>query len=65
MCQSRNKLPIGNFKWQQSASAFSVQKHAIDRFCKYILNPAEHHKKESFEDEHQKYRTYYQKTLKQ
>lgn len=38
-----NKLSPGIFKWQPSASAFSVSKSDVDRICKYILNQQEHH----------------------
>jgi REP element-mobilizing transposase RayT len=61
---NQNKLSNGNFNWQQSASAFSVSKHDVDRVCKYILNQPEHHKKESFEEEYQKFIAYYQNTIK-
>jgi len=54
----------GKFKWQQSASAFSVSKSDVDRVCKYILNQPEHHKKVSFEEEYQKFMKFYQQTLK-
>jgi REP element-mobilizing transposase RayT len=42
---NENKLSDFNFRWQQSASAFSVSKSNIDRVCKYILNQPEHHKR--------------------
>lgn len=59
-----NGLVNGQFKWQQSASAFSVSKSNIDRVCKYILNQPEHHKRYSFEEEYQKFIRYYQDSLK-
>ncbi len=59
-----NKLVNGQFKWQQSASAFSVSKSNVDKVCKYILNQPEHHKRYSFEDEYQKFIKYYQDSLK-
>lgn len=61
---NQNKLATGNFAWQQSASAFSVSKQDVDRICKYILNQEEHHKKETFEEEYQKFMNHYQNTLK-
>lgn len=61
---NNNKLANGNFAWQQSASAFSVSKQDVDRICKYILNQPEHHKKETFEEEYQRFLKYYQDTLK-
>lgn len=60
---NKNKLSNGNFNWQQSASAFSVSKHDVDRICKYILNQPEHHKKESFEQEYQIFIAHYQETI--
>lgn len=61
---NQNKLAKGVFQWQQSASAFSVSKSAIDKTCQYILNQPEHHKKLSFEEEYQEFIRYYQDTLK-
>ena len=58
-----NNLAIGNFAWQQTASAFSVSKSEVDKICKYILNQPEHHKKLSFEDEYQSFLKYYQATI--
>ena len=45
-----NKLNLGTFAWQQSASAFSVSKSEVDKVCKYILNQPEHHRKITFTD---------------
>ena len=59
-----NKLYVGTFAWQQSASAFSVSKTDVDRVCKYILNQPEHHKKVTFADEYETFIKHYQKTLK-
>lgn len=59
-----NKLSIGTFAWQQSASAFSVSKTDVDKVCKYILNQPTHHKKMSFAEEYEKFLKHYQKTLK-
>jgi REP element-mobilizing transposase RayT len=61
---NQNKLAKGVFQWQQSASAFSVSKSAIDKTCRYILNQPKHHKKVSFEEEYQEFIIYYQDTLK-
>jgi REP element-mobilizing transposase RayT len=61
---NQNNLVKGHFKWQQTASAFSVSKSGVDDVCKYILNQPEHHKKISFEDEYQEFIRYYQNTLK-
>lgn len=59
-----NKLCLGVFAWQQSASAFSVSKTDVDKVCKYILEQSEHHKKETFAKEYEKLMKHYQKTLK-
>ena len=61
---NENKLVPGQFRGQQSASAFSVSKSDIDRVCKYILNQPEHHKKVSFAEEYEKFLKHYQNTLK-
>ncbi len=58
-----NKLCKGKFYWQTSCSAFSVSKRDIDKVCNYILNQAEHHKKQTFSEEHDKFLKFYQQTL--
>ncbi len=62
---NENKLASGQFKWQQSASAFSVSKSDVDRVCKYILNQPEHHKKMNFAEEYEQFLRHYQDTLKE
>jgi putative transposase len=62
---NENKLVSGQFRWQQSASAFSVSKSDIDRVCKYILNQPDHHKKVTFAEEYDQFLKHYQDTLKQ
>ena len=59
-----NKLIVGAFSWQDSASAFSVSKADVDKVCKYILNQEEHHKKVTFAEEYDEFVRQYQKTLK-
>jgi hypothetical protein len=61
---NENNFVNGRFKWQQSASAFSVSKGDIDKVCKYILNQAEHHKKYSFEEEYEQFLKFYQDSIK-
>jgi len=61
---NENKLTSVSFKWQQSASAFSVSKSDIDRICKYILNQPEHHRKISFTEEYEQFLKHYQEALK-
>jgi REP element-mobilizing transposase RayT len=58
-----NKLAIGNFAWQQSASAFSVSKSDVDKVCKYILNQPKHHRKVSFAEEYDLFIQHYQQNL--
>lgn len=60
---NENKLAVGNFRWQQSASAFSVSKSDVDKVCKYILNQPEHHKRKSFSDEYEQFLKHYQDTI--
>jgi putative transposase len=60
---NQNKLSIGIFEWQESASAFSVSKADVDKVCKYILNQEEHHRKVSFTEEYEKFMKHYQQTL--
>ena len=43
-----NRLCKGRFYWQTSCSALSVSKRDIDQVCKFIVNQAEHHKKQTF-----------------
>lgn len=59
-----NKLSLGGFAWQESASAFSVSKSDVDKVCKYILNQPEHHRKVTFAEEYDEFIKHYQKTLK-
>lgn len=61
---NENKLGFGHFRWQQSASAFSVSKSDVDRVCKYILDQPVHHKKVSFAEEYEQFLKHYQDTLK-
>ncbi len=60
---NENKLGGHQFKWQESASAFSVSKSDIDKVCKYILNQPNHHRKVSFNEEYEEFIKFYQKTL--
>ena len=57
---NENKLVAGQFKWQQSAAAFSVSKSGIDKVCKYILNQPEHHKRVSFAQEYDQFLNFYE-----
>jgi len=61
---NENILATGNFRWQQTASAFSVSKNDVDRVCKYILNQPSHHKRYSFAEEYEKFLKHYQDAIK-
>ena len=60
---NNNKMCRGKFYWQSTCSAFSVSKRDINRVCKYILNQPEHHKKQTYIEEYDKFLKFYQKTL--
>ncbi len=60
---NKNKLVVGKFEWQQTASAFSVSKSNVDRVCKYILDQPNHHKKVSFAEEYDLFIKHYQQNL--
>ena len=60
---NNNRLCKGKFYWQSSCSAFSVSKREIDKVCKYILNQAEHHRKQTFIEEYKQFMKFYQQTL--
>ncbi|MEW5842863.1 MAG: transposase [Bacteroidota bacterium] len=59
-----NKLCAGKFKWQESASAFSVSKADVNKVCKYILSQPKHHHRISFSEEYESFMQFYQMTLK-
>lgn len=61
---NENKLSISRFGWQKSCSAFSVSKGDVDKVCKYILNQAEHHKKQTYMQEYEEFIKFYQKTIR-
>jgi REP element-mobilizing transposase RayT len=50
---------LHDFYWQNGYGAFSVSPGHIDALPKYIANQAEHHKKESFQDEFRRLLTLY------
>jgi len=49
---------------QQSCSAFSVSKQNIPSVCEYIENQKEHHKKESYDEDYERYLKFYQQTIR-
>lgn len=60
---NENKLCVGQFKWQNSCSAFSISKGDVDKVCVYILNQPEHHKKQTYMEEYEEFVKFYQKTI--
>ena len=62
---NENKLCVGRFAWQESASAFSVSKSDINKICKYIFKQHLHHHKTTFSEEYEMFIKFYQKTLQQ
>jgi len=60
---NKNMFCLGNFKWQESCSAFSVSKADVDKVCHYIINQPEHHRMVSFTEEYEKFLKFYQKTI--
>jgi putative transposase len=60
---NKNKLCKCIFQWQMSCSAFSVSKKDVDHVCKYILNQPEHHKKQIYKREYDRYIKFYQKAI--
>ena len=61
---NENRLSVGQFAWQQSASAFSVSKGDVDNVSKYILNQKEPHKRVTFAQEYDAFLKFYQKSLR-
>ena len=60
---NKNNFCLGNFKWQESCSAFSVSKADVDKVCHYIINQHEHHRNIGFVEEYQMFLKFYQKTI--
>ena len=59
-----NKLSTYFFQWQQSCSAFSVSKQNIPSVCEYIENQKEHHQKERYDEEYERFLKFYQQTIR-
>jgi len=59
-----NKLSTYFFQWQQSCSAFSVSKQNISSVCEYIENQKEHHKKERYDEEYERFLKFYQQAIR-
>ena len=43
---------MADFAWQAGYGAFSVSASVVGRVTRYIANQAEHHKRQSFQDEY-------------
>ena len=52
---NKNKLTVENFGWQDEYFAASVSHSQINVVRQYIRNQEEHHKKKSFQDEHEEF----------
>jgi len=61
---NENRLANGHFRWQQTASAFSVSKSDVDKVCKYILDQAEHHRRLTYTQEYDLFIRHYQDTIR-
>ena len=46
---------LAAFAWQGGYGAFSVSASSVDQTCKYIDGQQEHHKKETFQNEHREF----------
>ena len=55
-----NNLCKGEFYWQPSCSAFSVSKGDVDKVVKYVYGQPEHHKKQTFAEEYNRFIKFYQ-----
>jgi putative transposase len=51
---------LGHFYWQAGYGAFSVSQSNAAAVVRYIQNQAEHHRRESFQDEYRKFLQRYQ-----
>ncbi len=49
---NNKKYIQGKFSWQDGYGAFTYSKSHIDKVVKYVLNQAEHHKKQTFMEEY-------------
>ena len=52
---NQSSLVENKFAWQTGYAAFSVSESAVEKVQEYILNQKEHHKKDSFQDEFDKF----------
>ena len=52
---NKNKLTVENFGWQDEYFAASVSHSQINVVRQYRRNQEEHHKKKSFQDEHEEF----------
>jgi putative transposase len=52
---NQSNLTENKFAWQTGYSAFSVSESVVEKVREYVLNQKEHHKKDSFQDEFEKF----------
>jgi putative transposase len=60
---NENKFCNGNFKWQNTCSAYSVSKRDVKKVYDYIMGQKEHHNKQPFSEEHAAYLKFYEETI--
>ncbi len=49
---NQDNLMVEKFSWQTGYAAFSVSESAVERVFQYIKNQKEHHRKKTFQQEH-------------
>ena len=52
---NQKRLVLGKFSWQEGYSAFSVGKSELERLINYINGQEEHHHRNSFTEEYEKF----------
>jgi putative transposase len=49
---NKQKLVVGQFRWQEGFGAFSYSKSQTDTVVRYILKQEDHHNKKTFREEY-------------
>ena len=52
---NQNRIVGARFSWGRGYGAFSVSQSNVDNVSKYIANQEEHHRKETFAEEYEKF----------
>jgi putative transposase len=52
---NKNNFLNNQFYWARGYGAFTVSDSGVTRIARYIANQEEHHKKETFEEEYDKF----------